>query len=60
MSTIKFKKLHPEATVPRRQREGDAGFDIYSTESLNIYVGGQAVINTGIACAILIFLAPPA
>jgi len=49
---ILFKKLTVSATIPRINKKGDAGFDIYADESVVIWVGGQAVISTGIACEI--------
>ncbi len=46
---IKFMRLNEVAKLPRRAHDGDAGFDLYSTQNLTIWVGGQAVISTGIA-----------
>ena len=47
---IAFKKLQKDAQLPRRNREGDAGFDLHAQESCEIWIGGQCTISTGIAC----------
>lgn len=50
---VLFKKLHPDAIIPKKQREGDAAFDLYlfedGLESLSL---GYDTLGTGIACAI--------
>jgi len=50
--TIKIKKLHPEAIIPRFVREGDAGFDLHAAEEVIIPSGERKLIATGIALAI--------
>ena len=47
--TIKFKKLNPEALLPRYMREGDAGMDICSVEDKVIKAGEYALVGTGLA-----------
>ena len=52
MIKIGFKKLDPDAIVPKMQREGDAAFDIYSIETVILRPGETRSINCGIACEI--------
>jgi len=52
MIKIGFKKLHPDAIVPKMQREGDAAFDIYSVQDVIIPAGYTVSIDCGIACEI--------
>lgn len=44
--------LHPEATLPRRAKQGDAGLDIYALGDGLIPAHSQVLIKTGIAMAI--------
>lgn len=46
------KLLHPDANVPRRAHDTDAGFDLTSVESLELLPGHRATIGTGVAVAI--------
>lgn len=46
---LKFKKLSPEATLPKYMREGDAGLDIASIEKYEIEPGDTALVKTGLA-----------
>ncbi len=50
MSTldIKFVKCHPEAIAPSRAYEGDCGWDLYSTEYVEILSLNYKLIGTGI------------
>ena len=50
--TLKIKKLHPEAVLPRYGREGDAGLDLSATESVIIPPSERRTVATGIAIAI--------
>lgn len=45
---IKFKKFTDNAICPKKQRDWDACFDLYSAESLTIAPGKTAIILTGI------------
>lgn len=36
METLKFKRLHDDATLPTRNEDWDAGLDIYAVEDLEI------------------------
>lgn len=49
---IGVKLIHPDAKIPKRQREGDACFDIYSIESTWISPGVTADVRCGVACEI--------
>lgn len=49
---IKFKRLNENAKLPRRAKDGDAGFDLFATRSDVIWHGGQLVLPIGIACEI--------
>lgn len=49
---ILFKKLSKGAQIPKRTTEGAAGFDLRAFETLTLWPSEQALISTGIACAI--------
>ena len=49
---MRVKKLSPDAIIPTRAHAGDAGLDVYSTETITIEGNGDAVIPTGISIAI--------
>jgi dUTP pyrophosphatase len=46
--TVKFKKIHPEATIPAYAHPGDAGMDVCSCVSLTIQPGARALVPTGL------------
>lgn len=48
---IYFKKLEAMARCPAIQKEGDAGFDLYSLESARV-TGVPTLFRTGVAVAI--------
>ena len=50
--TIKIKRLHQEATLPKYAKEDDAGMDFYSNETMTLQPGERKLIPTGIAMAI--------
>jgi dUTP pyrophosphatase len=50
--TIRFKKLTPSAQTPTQAKRGDAGYDLYATESVTIKPFQRAVVKTGIAIEI--------
>ena len=50
--TIKIKKLHPQAILPKYACANDAGMDFYSLENEIINPGERKLIPTGIAMAI--------
>jgi dUTP pyrophosphatase len=49
---VPFAKLKPEATLPTRAHEGDAGLDLYSCENAHIGPGERWSVGTGIAVEI--------
>ena len=49
---IKFKKIHPDAKIPRYAYRGDAGMDLYIPEDYIIKVGERRSIPLGIAIEI--------
>jgi len=49
---LKFKKLHPEATLPKYAHEGDAGMDIFSIGHVELPNGIPVLIKTGLAAEI--------
>ncbi len=46
------KKLFPDALVPLRAHEGDAGVDLFSYENRVLAPGERALISTGISVAV--------
>jgi len=46
--TLKFQKIDPSAVLPTYAHPGDAGMDVCSVESLEIPVGGRALVHTGL------------
>lgn len=49
---INIKKLSEDAVIPQQAHSTDAGYDLYSIESLTLNVGERRPIKTGIAIAI--------
>lgn len=49
---LQFKRLHPDAQLPRRQSEYAAGYDLHSVETVKLYPGQRQAIRTGIAVAL--------
>ena len=47
--SIKIKKLHPDAVVPHHAHTGDAGMDLFSTQTIILHPGERVQIPTGIA-----------
>lgn len=46
---LKFKKIKPEAIIPKYQTSGASGFDLHSVENIPIPAGKTVVISTGLA-----------
>ncbi len=46
---IKFKKLHPDAQIPKYAHNGDSGMDLISVEDTIIPPKQRATISTGIS-----------
>lgn len=51
-NTLKVERLYPEAKLPTRANQHDAGLDLYAREAYSIAPYGQAIINTGLRLAI--------
>ncbi len=49
---IKIKKIHPNAKIPTKHDQNDAGYDIYSVESKTIKPKETVVVHTGICMEI--------
>jgi dUTP pyrophosphatase len=49
---LPLRRLRPEATLPERAYEGDAGLDLAACERLELGPGERAVVQTGLAVAI--------
>ena len=52
MIDVPVRRLRPDATLPGRAYEGDAGFDLVACESAVLGPGERAVIPIGIAVEI--------
>ena len=48
MFFIKVKRINSDAVIPSYAKDGDAGFDLHSTEEKILASGEKAVIKTGI------------
>lgn len=46
---VKFKLIHPGATLPTRGTDGSGGFDFYAPEDGELKVGEKKLIPTGVA-----------
>lgn len=44
-----FNKLHPDATTPKYNYDGDSGFDLHSVEDITIGPFGRELIPTGLS-----------
>ena len=49
---LKIEKIKPNAKLPQRAREGDAGLDLYAADYYSLLPGESTVISTGIKMAI--------
>ena len=47
--TLGFTKLHPDAVEPSYNYESDSGFDLYSTEEIEVPPFGRRLVPTGIS-----------
>ncbi|MBP5791168.1 MAG: dUTP diphosphatase [Kiritimatiellae bacterium] len=43
-----FKKINPDAILPRYAHPGDAGMDLFSVDELSIEPGKRALVHTGL------------
>lgn len=49
---LTLKRLDSQLPLPRYAHDGDAGLDLYSSESVDILPGHRALIGTGVAVGI--------
>src|SRR5574343_1918793 len=47
-----FKKLHPDARIPKYQTSGSSGFDFHTIEEVIIYPRQTVLVRTGLAVKI--------
>ena len=52
MIEVAVRRLRPEATLPTRAYEGDAGIDLSACERVELAPGERALVPTGLAVAI--------
>ena len=52
LEDFKVSKLHPDAKVPVRFHDNDAGIDLHSCEDVTLEAGRGHVTSTGIAVAV--------
>jgi dUTP pyrophosphatase len=52
LTELLFRRLHPDAVLPGRAYEGDAGLDLVACERVELGPGERAVVGTGVAVAI--------
>ncbi len=45
---LEARMIHPAAKIPSRKRNTDAGYDIYSVESLDLRPNRATIVRTGI------------
>ena len=49
---VPFRKLRPDARVPSRAYDGDAGYDLSAADRAVLPPGGRAVVGTGVAVVV--------
>jgi dUTP pyrophosphatase len=49
---LPIRRLRPDAVVPERAYDGDAGLDLSACERIELAPGERAVVGTGLAVAI--------
>lgn len=47
-----FKKVHPDAKIPRYAHEGDAGMDVYAVEDVVLHPFTPTLVRTGLIAEI--------
>lgn len=52
ISLVQVKKLNEDAIIPTRGSDFAAGYDVYSTEDVEIPVGETVLVGTGLSMAI--------
>ena len=46
--TVRFKRVHPDASLPAYAHPGDAGMDVRSVEDVELAPGSRALVHTGL------------
>jgi dUTP pyrophosphatase len=50
---VKIQRLDPDLPLPQQAHDGDAGYDLYAREAVELAAGGgRAMVPTGIAIAV--------
>lgn len=49
---IGFKRIHPDAKLPKYAHESDAGMDIYAVEDVRLLEGKPTIVQTGLVAEI--------
>jgi dUTP diphosphatase len=49
---LRVRRLHPDAILPTRAHDGDAGLDLHAVDAATLAPGARASVGTGIAVAI--------
>jgi dUTP pyrophosphatase len=52
MKTLQIQKLHPDAKIPTRAYEHDAGLDLVTVETHTLAAGEGKIFKTGMAIAV--------
>ncbi len=52
MTTVKIKRIHQDAIIPKYEHKGDAGVDVFSVHDLIINPRERAVVKTGLSLEI--------
>jgi dUTP pyrophosphatase len=52
LTELLVRRLHPDAVLPERAYDGDAGLDLVACERLELAPGERGVVGTGVAVAI--------
>ena len=52
VNVLKVKRLRPDAILPTRADSGSSGWDLYSSEDIDIWAGDTEVVSTNIAFGI--------
>jgi dUTP pyrophosphatase len=46
---LRVQRLHPDARLPARAHDDDAGYDLHALEAATLAPGARAMVRTGIA-----------
>jgi dUTP pyrophosphatase len=49
---LPVRRLRPDAAIPRRAHDRDAGLDLVAAEDVDLPPGGRGVVPTGLAVAV--------